>query len=150
MPRLMVVDDFEDIPDLVKVYLTAKPEFKLDTANSGEEALKLLLNKCIDHQCYDLIIIDLAMPIMDGYSLAKRIRDLEKQLGWKNAAIIFFTAHAEIARLSSSILNDLKIATEHVYNKDNIWKMFEDIIHCFDQKAEKVMANKVVTSRGRA
>lgn len=133
VPRILVIDDFEEIPNLVKQYLSNKAGYHVDIAFSGEEALTLLPRNCIDHQCYDLIIIDFAMPIMDGLTAAKRIRELEKQLGWNNASIIFFTAHEDIARVSSSILADLQVSSNHVYTKLNLWKMFEDIIGCFDQ-----------------
>lgn len=125
MPRLLIVDDFVDFPELIKSKFSNHKEFKIDVATSGVEALKLLPENCIDHQCYDLIIIDFAMPEMDGLTCAKRIRDLEKHLNWENTSIIFFTAYLDMTRVSSSILNDLNAK---VWNKDEAIELVEYIL----------------------
>lgn len=126
--RILIVDDMPDIPDMIKCYLEKKTDCLIDITYSGIEALRLLPQNCLDHQCYSLIIIDYSMPVMDGLSLAKNIRDLEKHLGWETASIIFFTAHHDIARVSSSILADLAIQVKHVYSKMNMQQMFDDIV----------------------
>ncbi len=128
MPRILVVDDFDDFPELIRTSLKEHKEYIVDSADSGENALKLLPQNCIDHQCYDLIIIDFAMPIMDGLTCAKRIRDLEKHLGWNDAGIIFFTAYSDMTRVSSSILRDLNAI---VWDKYKIHELIDHIIKEF-------------------
>lgn len=125
MPRILIVDDFADFPNLIKAKLSNHNEYKVDIASSGIEALKLLPENCVDHQCYDLIIIDFAMPEMDGLTCAKRIRDLEKHLSWINTSIIFFTAYLDMTRVSSSILNDLNAK---VWDKDQALELVEYIL----------------------
>ncbi|MBI9061076.1 MAG: response regulator [Marinilabiliaceae bacterium] len=65
----------------------AKFGFKIDVANNGQEALDKLEN-----QSYDLILMDLMMPIMDGLEATLRIRENEKY-GQQHIPIIGLTAN---------------------------------------------------------
>ncbi|TMI96783.1 MAG: response regulator [Bacteroidetes bacterium] len=67
--RILVVEDNEINQSLIK-YLFRSWQLNFDLANNGTEAIdKLLLNK------YDLILMDIQMPAMDGYTTAMEIRD---------------------------------------------------------------------------
>lgn len=68
MYRILVCDDEEGIRNLISKY--AKYEgYSVDTAENGEEAaLKCRQNK------YDIVIMDIMMPYLDGFSAAKEIR----------------------------------------------------------------------------
>ncbi|MCC5816169.1 MAG: response regulator [Leptospira sp.] len=57
-------------------------------AENGEEALNIL-----EEENFDLIFMDLQMPIMDGLTATRRIRDIEKEQNKKNTVIIAMTAH---------------------------------------------------------
>jgi signal transduction histidine kinase/DNA-binding response OmpR family regulator len=65
---VLIVDDERANRDLLKVML-APEGFLLLTASSGEEALALLA-----HQPPDLILLDVMMPGMDGYEVARKIK----------------------------------------------------------------------------
>jgi len=69
MPKkvVMIVDDEKHIVDLIKLSLGDDYEFL--EAYSGEEAL----NK-IQEKKPDLILLDIMMPGMDGYEVAKRLK----------------------------------------------------------------------------
>ncbi|ODS83658.1 MAG: hybrid sensor histidine kinase/response regulator [Sphingobacteriales bacterium 41-5] len=80
---ILIVDDSpENIISLQKVL--EKNGFEVDTAASGEEALKKILQKS-----YVLIILDVQMPDMDGFEVAEAIRGYSKA---KETAIIFLSA----------------------------------------------------------
>lgn len=64
---VLVVDDEEGILRLLTEVLEA--EFKVVTARSGHEALSM-----VDRELPDLIIMDIALPGMDGIETLKRIR----------------------------------------------------------------------------
>lgn len=68
--RLMLVDDDPNLILLVRDYLEFRG-YEVVTAENGVEALKLLQNNDVP----DLIICDIMMPEMDGYTLVKIIRD---------------------------------------------------------------------------
>lgn len=58
----------------------------IDLAENGEEALEKL-----SKNTYDLVFMDIQMPILDGFSATKRIRE---NPAWKNLPIVAMTAHA--------------------------------------------------------
>lgn len=80
---ILIVDDTpENLISLRKVL--EKNNFDVDTASSGEEALKKVLKNS-----YVLIILDVQMPGMDGFEVAEAISGYSKA---KETAIIFLSA----------------------------------------------------------
>ena len=80
---ILIVDDApENIISLKKVL--EKNDFEVDTASSGEEALRKILKKS-----YVLIILDVQMPGMDGFEVAEAISGYSRA---KETAIIFLSA----------------------------------------------------------
>ncbi|MGB3508689.1 MAG: response regulator transcription factor [Microcoleaceae cyanobacterium] len=67
--RLMLVDDDPNLILLVKDYLEFRG-YKVMTAENGRQALELL-----EQEIPDLIICDVMMPEMDGYTLVQHIRE---------------------------------------------------------------------------
>jgi len=78
--RILVVDDEKDICDILQFNLENEG-YKVDLANSGEEALSILTDK------HDLIILDVMMGGMSGFKMAERLRK-----EGKSVPIIFLTA----------------------------------------------------------
>ncbi len=66
--KILIIDDEKKIRDLVKLYLT-KEGFKVDEAEDG-----LVAFEKIKQYKYDLILLDLMLPGMDGFTLFKEIR----------------------------------------------------------------------------
>ncbi len=87
---ILIVDDApENIISLKKVL--EKNNFEVDTATSGEEALKKVLKNS-----YVLIILDVQMPEMDGFEVAEAISGFSKA---KETAIIFLSAASADVKL---------------------------------------------------
>ena len=83
MKTILLVDDEQEIRDILKKKLE-KSDYTVDTASSGEEALSMCKSLRPD-----LLLLDIAMPAMDGYAVAI---ELKKQEAYKNLPIIFLTA----------------------------------------------------------
>jgi len=81
--KILIVDDEQEICKLVGMYLE-NSGYSWDEANNGESALSK-----ISESNYDLLILDIMMPIMDGWTLCKRIRETS------NVPVIFLTAKGE-------------------------------------------------------
>lgn len=69
MSKILIIEDEQSIAELEKDYLELS-DFKVDIENDGEEGLSLALTKD-----YDLIILDLMLPSMDGFEICRRIRE---------------------------------------------------------------------------
>lgn len=82
MKKILVVDDEKDIRDLIKEALT-KEKFSVITVSSGEEAI-VLAKTDKPH----LILLDIAMPGMDGYITCE---ELQKDSKTKNIPVLFLT-----------------------------------------------------------
>ncbi|AYD40514.1 DNA-binding response regulator [Clostridium fermenticellae] len=80
---IMVVDDEERMRNLIKIYLK-KEGFNIIEADNGKTALELIKKNSIH-----LLILDVMMPIMDGWDSCKEIRK------FSNVPIIMLTAKAE-------------------------------------------------------
>jgi len=80
---ILIVDDNPDNIYSLQKLLESK-NFKVDTAHSGEEALKKILKNN-----YALIILDVQMPDMDGFEVAENIAGFSKT---KETPIIFLSA----------------------------------------------------------
>ncbi len=63
--------------------------FPIDLAENGAEALRTVADKQ-----YDLILMDIQMPAMDGFEATGKIREAEKDTGRHPVPIIALTAHA--------------------------------------------------------
>lgn len=86
--RLLLVEDNADNRMLVQAYL--KPlQMTIDEAENGEQALALIA----EHD-YDLILMDVQMPVMDGHEATRRIREREAYNNLPATTIIALTAHA--------------------------------------------------------
>ena len=84
MRKVLVVEDDPNIIDLLEIHLKDL-ECDLDKSSHGEEGLNYALNNS-----YDLIILDLMLPGMDGLEICRRIRAKEI-----NSPILMLTAKAE-------------------------------------------------------
>jgi DNA-binding response OmpR family regulator len=85
MKRILVVDDEYDISFTIKVVLEQNG-FKVDSFNHASQALENFARGL-----YDLVILDVIMPEMSGFSLYKKIRKLDDKV-----LICFLTAANDV------------------------------------------------------
>lgn len=69
MNDILIVDDNENIRKLIEIYIK-REGFSTFHAGNGEEALEI-----IEKHKIDLIILDVMMPVMDGYELTRDLRE---------------------------------------------------------------------------
>ncbi len=108
--RILVVDDEEDILELVRFHLT-REGYQLALASSGEEALKKA-----GRETFDLVVLDLMLPGLDGLEVAKALKSDAKT---KTLPIIMLTAKGEDA----DIVTGLEIGAD-----DYITKPFSPLV----------------------
>lgn len=66
--RILIVDDEEQIREMIREY-TSLEGYDIEEASNGREALQLL-----KEQEYSLVILDVMMPRMDGWTVCREIR----------------------------------------------------------------------------
>lgn len=96
--RILVVDDEQDLCDILRYNLETEG-WQVDTANSAEEALDLMLGARTDGKprLYDILLLDVMMGGMSGFTLAKRLKGQGQNAQplppqFKNIPVIFLTA----------------------------------------------------------
>ena len=86
--RILLADDSVDNRLLIRAYL-GKTNCGLDEAENGQVAVDKLKSGR-----YDLVLMDIQMPVMDGYSAVQSSRVWEREQGARNTPIIALTASA--------------------------------------------------------
>ena len=91
MKKILIVDDEQGIRENLKMYLEYNENdgFEVTCASDGLEAVKLCEN-----QNFDLVIMDIMMPKMNGYEATKAIRSLQNRPDAVAIPIIAMTANA--------------------------------------------------------
>lgn len=79
-PHILVVDDNPEIREIIRILLTGEG-YEITEAADGIRALKEL-----EHCDFDLIILDIMLPSMNGYEVCQKIREQS------NAPILFLSA----------------------------------------------------------
>jgi len=87
--RVLVAEDNDINQRLIKNILD-KMNIEVDIANNGEEAV----DKVIENQDYDIILMDIQMPIMGGVEATAKIMSYERSYRKKHIPIIALTANA--------------------------------------------------------
>ena len=97
--RVLVVDDEPAIRALI-AKIVQRAGFAVDTARDGAEAIEKLRDGA-----YAVLVIDLMMPVMDGYDVVRHVRGA----GIHNLAIIVITAGdtAAIRRLDAGMVHSV-------------------------------------------
>ena len=95
LKRILLIDDEEDIRRVASISLEKIGKFELVTAASGEEGIAVA-----SREMPDLIILDMMMPGMDGFTTIARLKETE---GVSNIPVIFMTAKTQLTEKSDFI-----------------------------------------------
>lgn len=113
-----MVDDELDVTFTIKTTLEETGLFKVETFNDPELALS-----GFDSNLYDLALLDIKMPRMDGFDLCRRLMKMDNKI-----KICFLTAadlsyYGEIASDIINVLGRDCFIIKPVNNEDNISKL---------------------------
>ena len=84
MAKLLIVDDEAKIREVVKEYAMLMHEYEVEEAENGHVALQM-----VNQNDYDLIVLDIMMPVMDGFTACREIKKV------KNIPVIMLSARDE-------------------------------------------------------
>lgn len=85
--RALVVDDIA-VNRMVLARLMKKLGYEVHQAENGEEAVQR-----VQELSFSIVLMDIQMPVMDGHSATRAIRQLEEELG-QHVPVVAVTAHA--------------------------------------------------------
>ena len=91
--KILVIDDDDELSDVVRQVLR-EAGYAVASVRHGAAALEL-----VGHIVPDLILLDLSMPIMDGWSFVTQYR----RNGKEGARIILLTANAHAAEIARTL-----------------------------------------------
>lgn len=94
--KILIVEDEERLRNLIRDYLVNE-KYEVDLAGNGEEGLLMALDKE-----YDLILLDIMMPFMDGFEMLKNLRKT------KDTRVYFLTAKT----MDEDLVNAYKIGAD--------------------------------------
>ena len=100
--KILLAEDDSNLGSLLKSYLEAKGYVAYLCVNGIEAYNEYLANK------YDFLILDVMMPLKDGFTLAKEIRNIDK-----NLPILFLTAKT----LEIDVIEGFKIGADDYLTK---------------------------------
>jgi len=86
--RILLAED-NSVNQRVAVRILEKAGHRVDIANDGLEAVEALRTTC-----YDIVLMDVQMPNMDGHEATRAIRDPNSDVRNHNVPVIALTAHA--------------------------------------------------------
>jgi CheY-like chemotaxis protein len=82
--RVLIADDNSDLLELLAIYLTRRG-CTVDVATNGSDAIQRA-----EQAMPSIALVDIEMPSMDGFAVAKHLRQLP---GWKDVPLVALTAH---------------------------------------------------------
>ena len=100
--KILLVEDDHNFGDVLKSYLEMH-DYDITLASNGQEGLKTFKN-----ESFDLCILDVMMPKMDGFSLAREIRNRDQ-----NIPIVFLTAK----NMKEDIVKGFKLGADDYVSK---------------------------------
>ncbi len=100
--KILLAEDDNNLGLIIQEYLISK-EYDVDVAENGERALQLFLRNS-----YDICVFDVMMPLKDGFTLAKEVREINSEI-----PIVFLTAKS----LKEDILQGFHIGADDYLTK---------------------------------
>ncbi len=135
--RILVVDDEPNMCDNVRL-LMEDTGVQVDAAHSGEEALRM--RTCESEGDYDIVLVDLRMPAMDGIETARQM----KRACAKDVPIFLMTSH-DLGELQEEAL---EAGIDGFLSKPFFVAPFkEKLLEIFDERGMETQ-NKLVQEAG--
>ena len=126
---VLVVDD-SSVNRRVAVKILSKMGMHVDSADDGAKAVQIFKEKFPEH-VYDIIFMDLHMPIMDGYTATNQIRQILNEDGTEKAApfIVALTADAREEVRHECLAYGFDQFLSKPFRKSSITSVLEQAFH---------------------
>ena len=123
----MIVDDDAEYLEVVKRYLAE--DYIPYTAQGGRAALDLLMQQKVD-----LILLDVEMPVLDGFHTLDSIRKMETAI---DVPVVFVTGRHDRFTVFHSVQRGVDGYIVKPFEKEALLKKIEEVLHIGDETANK-------------
>ena len=124
--RLLLAEDVEVNAEIAVMMLTSMG-FEVETAVNGREAVDMVMEA--EPGYYDAILMDIQMPVMNGYEATELIRSLpEPEVA--SIPIIAVTANAFTEDIQKALDTGMNAHISKPLNKDDMKKVLRELIEC--------------------
>ena len=120
--KILVVEDNPDNRFLIKAFLQKK-DYLLEMAEDGLEGVEKIKNNS-----YDLVLMDIQMPEMNGYQAVNKIRDWETEKSLSKTTIIALTAYALDSDKERALSEGFDDHLTKPIKKDKLYEIIENYI----------------------
>jgi DNA-binding response OmpR family regulator len=133
MPLLLLAEDEDVLGLLVKEALELIPGFKVEWVKDGEAAIH-----CFSTLEPDICILDVMMPVKDGYTVAEEIRKINEQV-----PILFLTARAQSADVVKGFKSGGNDYLKKPFSIEELVVRINELLRRSNQAAGKEMPQQV-------
>ena len=123
--RVLLVEDIELNREIAEVILE-EAGFEVESAPDGTDAVDMVRNS--EENYYDVVLMDVQMPIMNGYEATRAIRSLPRK-DVKNLPIIAMTANALEEDKEAAIKNGMNAHISKPLDMDIFMKVLRQYLH---------------------
>ena len=124
LKRVLIIDDEKDFCYFIKANLQLYKDYEVATATTGKEGIRLARKKA-----FDLILLDITMPHMDGYAVLKALKEDDK------------TKAIPVFMLSARTDYKSRVRSSELWGEDYITKPVE--VEFLKSKIEKRLFYKI-------
>ncbi len=134
--KLLIVED-NLINQKILLGILKNAEMEIDIANNGQEALDLLFEK---KKSYDIVLMDISMPVMDGETATRKIRESSQ---YNEMPIVTFTAFAMGKEIEQMFMVGVNAYLTKPLNIRKLYTVFKSFLSEMERKVVEKEVAKV-------
>lgn len=134
---VLVVEDYS-IASLIAKTLFSERGFEVDIAENGATALS-----CIEHHQYNFILLDIGLPDIDGYEVARKIRAFEEITGRRRTFIVGLSCHTEDNKKQMALEAGMNIVLSKPLTQEIATSLLENFISPHPENNNKRTVEKL-------
>jgi DNA-binding response OmpR family regulator len=132
MYRVLLVEDDKQIREVIGDYFGRREKITLDFAEDGNAGLSKILN-----ESYDLIVLDIMMPGLDGFELCKIIRKRS------DVPVVFLTGKVR----EEDVLYGYELgADDYIVKPFSLAILYSKLLALLERSSQEVQKHKILTS----
>jgi DNA-binding response OmpR family regulator len=132
MYRVLLVEDDRQIREVIGDYFGRRDQIALDFAEDGNIGLSKILN-----ELYDLIVLDIMMPGLDGFELCRIIRKRS------SVPVVFLTGRVR----EEDVLYGYELgADDYIVKPFSIAILYSKLLALLERSTSEVIKHKILTS----